>query len=103
MSAVTVQEIVSLIEGLIESDACMGSISDKQVVMALEVVSRIKQHGIAPPDGMVLVPKEPVLWVSAEDLANPCFVGINAVREGHELRRKRYDTPLYAGAPEVKP
>jgi len=50
MSAVTVQELVSLIEGLIESDACMGSISDKQVVMALEVVSRIKQHGVAPTD-----------------------------------------------------
>ena len=50
MSAVTAQEIVSLIEGIVESDACMGSISDKQVVTALEVVSRIKQHGIAPPD-----------------------------------------------------
>lgn len=59
MSAVTVQEIVSLIEGLIESDACMGSISDKQVIMSLEVVSRIEQHGIAPPDGMVLVPVDP--------------------------------------------
>lgn len=56
---VTVQEIVSLIEGFIESDACMGSISDKQVIMSLEVVSRIKQHGIAPPDGWVLVPKKP--------------------------------------------
>lgn len=53
---VTVQEIVLLIEGLVESDACMGNISDKQVIMALELVSRIKSHGIAPPDGMVLVP-----------------------------------------------
>ena len=52
MSAVTKHEIVSLIEGLIESDACMGSISDKQVVMALEVVSRIKANGIAPSDNV---------------------------------------------------
>lgn len=52
MSAVTKQEIVSLIEGLIESDACMGSISDKQVVTALEVVSRIKANGIAPSDNV---------------------------------------------------
>lgn len=58
MSAVTAQEIVSLIEGLIESDACMGSVSDKQVIMSLEVVSRIKANGIAPPDGMVLVPRK---------------------------------------------
>lgn len=52
MSAVTKHEIVSLIEGLIESDACMGSISDKQVIMALELVNRIRSHGIEPSDNV---------------------------------------------------
>ena len=85
---VTQQEIVSLIEGLIESDACMGSISDKQVIMSLEVVSRIKQHGIAPPDGWVLVPKEP----TAEMLK--AFHWKN-VGEGY--------ADMLAAAPEVKP
>jgi hypothetical protein len=42
-------EIVGLIEGLIESDSCMGSISDKQIVKALELVAQIKAHGIEQP------------------------------------------------------
>lgn len=71
MSAVTKQEIVAMIEGIIESDACMGSISDKQAITALELVNRIKQHGIAPPDGMVLVSVATLRWWAELAQINP--------------------------------
>lgn len=38
---------------------------------------------------------EAVLWVSPEDFHNPKFVGINAVRAGHEQHGKHYTMPLY--------
>lgn len=42
---------------------------------------------------------EAVLWVSPDDLANPNFVGINAVRAGHEQYGKHYTLPLYTTPP----
>lgn len=102
MSAVTKQEIVSLIEGLIESDACMGSISDKQVVMALEVVSRIKQHGIAPPDGWVLAKDNPVAWWNGKGKICKQAVKDWDAKTGGTMSIG-FDIPLYAAAPEVKP
>lgn len=75
MSAVTKQEIVAMIEGLIESDACMGSISDKQAITALELVNRIKQHGIAPPDGMVLVRKDLVEFLRGSESIDGVWFG----------------------------
>lgn len=48
MSAVTVQEIVEAFE----SASCGGGVD------FYDYASRIKKHGIAPPDGWVLVPKE---------------------------------------------
>ena len=94
MSAVTKREIVAMIEGLIESDACMGSISDKQVIMALELVNRIKSHGIAPPDGMVLVPVDPTdAMQTAHDMYGDTSDWWNAV----------ISAVIRAAAPEVKP
>ena len=37
----------------------------------------------------------PVTWVNSDDLHNPNFVGINAVKVGHEGLGKHYTLPLY--------
>jgi hypothetical protein len=48
MSAVTVQEVIERLEGL-------GN------PKALDLIKRISTHGIAPPDGMKIVPIEPTV------------------------------------------
>lgn len=42
-----------------------------------------------------LMSAKPVLWVSPNDLNNPNFIGINAVKEGHEDKGRYYTLPLY--------
>lgn len=106
MSKVTPQEIVSLIDGLVESDACMGSISDKQVITALELVNRIKSHGIAPPDGWVLVKRdnellEDIEFLLSQKMSAECC---NAAFPVKSLTRVLESCKaMLAAAPEVKP
>lgn len=108
MSAVTKQEIVAMIEGLIESDACMGSISNMQAITALELVNRIRQHGIAyepkgeeaiaPPDGYLLVHKD-IMTLTVE-----CRCGVQQAKPVHhylkqadEETHRRVDDAVRAG------
>lgn len=56
---ITQDEIIEMMEGMLESDAVMGSLSDKQVDEAIDLIERIIAEGIAPHDGYVLVPIKP--------------------------------------------
>ena len=69
-------EIVGLIEGLIESDSCMGSISDKQIVKALELVAQIKAHGIEQPsiDALIAEIKDVQVWCDGNDQFLSCSI-----------------------------
>lgn len=84
MSAVTLQEIM---ETLIHS---------RTLSSRLLLADRIKAHGIAPPDGTVLVRKEPVAWRHWHPI-ELCFE--------YHLRPvcDRCDALYIAAAPEVKP
>lgn len=43
--------------------------------------------------------REAVLWVNPDDLANRNFVGVNAVKAGHEQLGKHYTMPLFTHKP----
>jgi len=78
-----VQEIVERLSGL-------GN------TKALELIERIKKHGIAPPDGMVLVPKEPTqAMLTAAD-------GVDFKNEDTVGTFYNYWHVMLAAAPEVK-
>ena len=56
---VTVAEIITLLKAMLESDGLMGRITDQQVEDSWVIITRLEQHGIAPPDGWWLAPNEP--------------------------------------------
>lgn len=84
MSAVTKQEIVDALRTYYRALEDMGF----EQAVKKTLADRIEQHGIAPPDGWVLVPKEP----TAEMLK--AFHWKN-VGEGY--------ADMLEAAPEVKP
>ena len=45
----------------------------------------------------------PVAWVNPDDLHNPNFVGVNAVKVGHESLGKYYTLPLYTHSAQAQP
>ncbi len=88
MSAVTVQEIVKALRKGIP----VGAFRRFDLLEAnKKLVERIEQHGIAPPDGMVLVPKEP----TDEMLRNTIAFGRS------EAATVLIWTAMLAAAPEV--
>lgn len=88
MSAVTVQEIV---EALRQADDC------RVIPYFKPLANRIEAHGIAPPDGMVLVPKEPTqAMLTAAD-------GVDFKNEDTVGTFYNYWHVMLAAAPEAKP
>ena len=59
MTKPTISEVVKLLKAMLESDSLMGRITDQQVEDGYVLITRLEQHGIAPPDGFRLVPKNP--------------------------------------------
>jgi hypothetical protein len=91
MSAVTVQEIVKALRKGIP----VGAFRRFDLLEAnKKLVERIEQHGIAPPDGMVLVPVDPTdAMQTAHDMYGDTSDWWNAV----------ISAVIRAAAPEVKP
>lgn len=85
MSAVTKQEIVEALRG------------DWSGNSRNWLADRILQHGIAPPDGMVLVPKEPT-----REMIDAAWKTYNADRP-HDISFRFTYAQMLAAAPEVKP
>lgn len=103
MSAVTKQEIVEALR------SAQNGLSENQIIYDKYsgLAERIEKHGIAPPDGMVLVPKEPVCWaITGDGKLDADCVGEIFVYSQETVKcltaRGYVATPLYA-APEVKP
>lgn len=87
MSAVTVQEIV---EALLDAD------TPKSVALA----KYIEAHGIAPPDGMVLVENKPIGYCNLNEVKRYHKREQSALLWGRDY--SECDAVVYA-APEVKP
>lgn len=96
MSAVPLSEVV---EALIEAKSWVME-EDDFATMVADIVARIEQHGIAPPDGMVLVENKPI-----------GYCNLNEVKQHHKKEQsallwgRNYpecDAVVYA-TPEVKP
>lgn len=98
MSAVTKQQIVEALRGPV---GAIGNAKRK------ELADRIEQHGIAPPDGMVLVPKEH-LQQGLEYVSSLPTILVMAGDKNPELTDEVSDwcyatQAALAAAPEVKP
>lgn len=89
MSAVPLREVVEALRFL------AGQAQLKEVMVgAIEMSKRIEQHGIAPPDGWVLVPVDPTdAMQTAHDMYGDTSDWWNAV----------ISAVIRAAAPEVKP
>jgi hypothetical protein len=92
MTAPTLQEVTSLIDGILESDSLMGRISDAQILNANVMLTRLRAHGIAPPDGMILVD-----WQTLDDACE--LLELHGEHEHHYYKALKATT----AAAQVKP
>lgn len=100
MSAVTMQEII---EALSVVGLLMCHEHTDEANRLFRLAKQIETHGIAPPDGMVLVSATAVGYAAPSSLAELARGECSGIMVG-TYNSERYDrtVPLYA-APGVKP
>ena len=100
MTAVPLKEVIAALRHA----QSMGVMTEANI----NIADRIEQHGIAPPDGMVLVKDRPVAW-ELVTMSTHRNIKVEILKSAPNLAAKRLhrvvvsSTALYAAAPKVKP